>query len=106
LITYFKRNEGEIPQGVIGPLLVYTGFAAHLPIMYRVWMTIPPSSELIAYKHYFSILGFSILLGWLVNKIHLRIKNPFIKRATVIILCAWLIFSNYQIISIILITAR
>jgi hypothetical protein len=105
LIIYFKRNEGEIPQGVIGPLLVYTGFAAHLPIMYRVWMTIPPSSELIAYKHYFSILGFSILLGWLVNKISLRIKNPFIKRATVITLCAWLIFSNYQIISIILITA-
>jgi len=100
LIIYFRRNEGEIPRGVIGPLLVYTGFAAHLPIMYRVWMTIPPSSEFIAYKHYFSILGFSILLGWLVNKIPLRIKNPFIRRVTVIILCAWLIFSNYQIISL------
>jgi hypothetical protein len=105
LIIYLRRNSGEIPRGVIGPLLVYTGFIAHLPIMYRVWMTIPPSSELIAYKHYFSILGFSILLGWLVNKIPLRITNPIIKKVAIVTLCAWLIFSNFRIISFILITA-
>jgi len=104
LIIYFRRYRAEIPRGVIGPLMVYTGFAAHLPIMYRVWMTLPPSGELVAYKHYFSILGFSILLGWLVNKIPAIIKNITVKRAAVIILCAWLIFCNYNIILIILST--
>jgi hypothetical protein len=103
LIMYLKNHNEEILQGVVGPLLVYTGFAAHLPIMYRTWMTVLPSAELVTYKHYFSVLGFAILLAWLVNKIPISIKNTIARRAVVIALCAWLIFSNYRIISIILV---
>jgi len=105
LMVYLYKHKDEIPQGAVGPLLVYTGFAAHLPIMYRVWMSIPPYGELVTYKHYFSVLGFSILLGWLLDKISVR-GNLFMRRAVFVLLCAWLVFSNYRIITIILATPR
>jgi len=75
LIRYLWINKKDLYIGLMGLLLTCCGFIAHLPIMYRTYFTLPGYADLMGYKHYISILGFSILVGWFFQKIKERVRE-------------------------------
>lgn len=87
------RERGEIASaGAIGLILIWTGFLVHLPIMYREVFVMP--GRLLGYKHVLSLLGASILLGWLLMQVRGRIRSAAWSRASVVLLASWILFCS------------
>jgi len=92
-ITYLRKNREEEYAGVIGMLLIWTGFIIHLPVMYRAYFAMP--GYLLGYKHLLSILGFSIFLGWAIKKLSPHLTHPPVSKGFYLLLSIWIIYCNY-----------
>lgn len=100
LLYYLYKSKGDSLILIIGLILTWTGFLAHLPIMYRVMFATPQFAGMMGYKHYFSTLGFSMIVGWLYMKISSKNKIKQMVPIFGFLLCDWIIFSNFSIIMI------
>jgi hypothetical protein len=80
----------------IGLLLVYAGFLTHLPVMNRAYFLLPQWIGMLGYKHMFSVLGFSILIGWGIEKLFCRFEKLTVRFSLLISFCVWIIFCNYS----------
>jgi len=94
LLVYIKKNKKNSFQIIFGLLLMYTGFAMNLPIMYRTYFTLPRCAGLLGSKHGFSILGFSVLLGCIINEFSINKFSKLINNLLPIIIFIWIIFCN------------
>ena len=91
-----RRNGRDIFLCSAGLLLTYTGFLVHLPIVYRAYFAASGFAGLLDYKHMFSVLGFSLLVGWLWEKVMAKIAKAQDKFILTIIFVFWLIFTNFS----------
>lgn len=88
-----NKKEGDV-GGVVGILLVWTGFIVHLPVMYRAYFAMP--GYFLGYKHIFSILGFSIFLGWTLKKFFQQVNYILISKVLCLVLSIWIVYCNYS----------
>jgi len=96
-IRKIKDKEGfELYVPGIGLIFTYTGFLVHMPIRYLAYFSLPGYIGLLDYKHIYSVLGFSILVGWWTEIILFKIKNRFVRTAFVICLVLWIAYCNYS----------
>lgn len=91
-----NRKGRDLLLAGSGLLLIYTGFLVHLPIVYRAYFAVPPYAGLLDYKHMFSVLGFSLLLGWGWEKLLTKVTKVKTGWIMTIVLVVWLIFTNFQ----------
>ena len=96
ILWYLRENKNgrDLLISGAGLILIYTGFLVHIPIMYRAYFAAPDFAGLLDYKHMFSVLGFSLLLGWGWEKITAKIANTRVKFIMTVIIGIWLIFTN------------
>ena len=100
LIRYAWKNAGGSEKTTlqvgIGLLLVYTGFLAHVPVMHRTYFLLPELIGMLGYKHMFSVLGFSILIGWGSDTFFQKYERFSVRAGMLVPLCLWIIFCNYS----------
>lgn len=96
-LAWYLPARAENPwPAVIGLLLTWAGFFVHLPIMYRTYFVLPGAASLLDYKHALSILGFSILVGWGIQKTLERLSGRNLQLTFVVVFLAWLAYCNYS----------
>jgi hypothetical protein len=103
ILQYLRKHKSDLYGAGMGLGLVYAGFVIHVPVMYRTYFILPGVAGLLDYKHPLSILGASILLGWVVERAlsSNRLRNNWMSRvALMILLCAWIVFTNYMKIAL------
>jgi hypothetical protein len=96
LARYLVKNRDNCAPAVIGLMLTWAGFIVHLPIMYRTYFVLPGYASLLDYKHALSILGFSVLLGWMTHSLALGIRSRSLKVLSFSLLLLWLAYCNYS----------
>jgi len=72
------KNPKEVFTAGTGLILLWTGFIAHLPIMYRAHFIQPGWEGLLGYKHMLSVVGAGILIAWIFSKIDQWLKRKFL----------------------------
>jgi len=95
IIYYFKEKTETHEIILLSILLIFIGFLAHLPVMFRIYFDLPGYVGLLNYKDSLTVLGVSILVGFLVNHF-LKIKNSKLLIILAIILNFWIVNNNYQ----------
>jgi|WetSurMetagenome_2_1015567.scaffolds.fasta_scaffold00720_13 hypothetical protein len=73
--AYIFRNPEEIYKAGTGLVLLWTGFIAHLPIMYRGMFIKPGWEGLLGYKHMLSVVGVALIIAWLFGKLDAWLKK-------------------------------
>jgi hypothetical protein len=72
------KNTKEVFTAGTGLVLLWTGFIAHLPIMYRAHFIQPGWEGILGYKHMLSVVGAGILIAWIFSKIDQWLKLKFL----------------------------
>jgi hypothetical protein len=75
---HIYKNPSEIFTAGTGLVLLWTGFVAHLPIMYRAHFIQPGWEGILGYKHMLSVVGVGIIIAWVFSKIDLWLKRKFL----------------------------
>jgi hypothetical protein len=95
LVRHLRRGARRMLPGAMGLLLTWSGFTAHLPVMYRTYFVLPGYASLLDYKHALSILGFALLLGWSVESALQHLPGRRVQGAAVAAVALWLVYCNY-----------
>jgi hypothetical protein len=78
LAIHIFKNPKEVFTAGTGLILLWTGFIAHLPIMYRALFIKPGWEGILGYKHMLSVVGAGILIAWIFSKIDQWLKRKFL----------------------------
>lgn len=68
MIFYIWKRPKEYLTAGVALILIWTGFLANLPIMFRVHFIVPGYAGLLGYKHMQSVVGAALLIAWAYGK--------------------------------------
>jgi len=97
LINYLRKKPPQRSVPAMSLVLVYSGYAIYLPLMYRAYFILPGVAGLLGYKSSLSILGASILIGWIIDRMlksESKRISPRMASYIVLVLCGWILLNN------------
>lgn len=95
IFNHFKKKTEHHEILLLSYLLIFTGFLAHLPVMFRIYFDLPGYVGLLNYKNSLTVLGVSILLAFLINYV-ISMRHTRLVTILVILLNIWIVNNNYQ----------